>query len=99
MRGFEVDIDALSKASKEYEDQLGELNRIKKEISETLKTLKDEGWNSKAGEACMKKFDDNWAKELDKYINLVDFLKDILKQTKPELEKLVDKANSLQSID
>jgi len=99
MEDFRIDTEAFHKAIEEYKIQLSNLNTIKTNISSNLKVLKESGWNSRAGEACMKKFDDKWAKEIDKYINLVDFLDEVLQGAQPEFENLIDEANKLQVID
>lgn len=98
MGEFKIDTDAISKAISEYDQQLKDLNEIKKNIQDILKALKNDGWNSKAGEACMKKFDDKWANEIDKYTKLLDFLEGVLNGTKPEFENLINESNKLQSI-
>lgn len=98
MSSFKVDTDAFTKAIDEYTKELENLKDIKDSISKTLVILKTDGWNSKAGEACMNKFDGKWANEIDKYIVLVSHLTNVLAEAKAPFDDLVKVAESLQTI-
>lgn len=98
MEDFKIDTDALKKAAGEYEKQLENLETIKLKIDRILFSLKYSGWDSEAGEACMKKFDDKLAKEIDKYIKVVNFLDGVLSGSQIQFESLIEEANKLKFI-
>lgn len=98
MTKFRVDTDTFTVAISAYKKELDNLQRIKNSIQKILDELRRDGWNSAAGDACMKKFEKDWSKDMDKYIVFVEHLNNVLSQSKPEFDKLVEQAKDLQNI-
>lgn len=96
MADFKVDTDAFQTAISKYDSEIKEINKIKQNINGTLGTLRDNGWNSKAGEAALKEFEALCTNNIDKYINILETLKGVLSQSGTEFENLADEISKLE---
>lgn len=99
MVDFKVDTDKLQSAINKYQKELDELKRIKTSLETCIESLKESGWNSKAGEEALRNFESTWSKDLEKYKSYIEFLVSTLKYAKGEFEELVVEASKLQTLD
>ena len=90
MADFKVDTDAFQTAISKYDS---EIQNIKNKI---LINLKDNGWNSEAGEASLKEFEALCTDNIDKYMNIAETLKDVLSQSGTEFENLANEISKLE---
>lgn len=88
-----VDLAFDTMALREYGNRYGaiadDLRIMANKLDTCLQVLKDSGWTTPAGTAFYKMTDTNWKKNIDKYADLLDTLKDILNQASIEYENLV----------
>lgn len=99
MVDFKVDTDKLLSAINKYNEQLEELHSIKRSLIDSIRVLRTTGWNSKAGEAALQKFETIWSDDITKYSSYVKFLGSTLNYAKCEFDDLVEKAHTLSKID
>lgn len=95
MIDFKVDTEAISNSIVKYQTEIDNINKIKENLNTCIQKLRDEGWNSKAGDKFMNSFDDNWSKNVDKYLLLIEHLKQNLSEAGMEFSKLESEAQKL----
>lgn len=88
------DSDAFSTAIAEYTSARNSFKRIKSNMTECTDALRS-GWQSDAGDAFFSSFDDDLSPALDKYINFMDYLIDILQKASAEYDPIVTEAEQL----
>lgn len=96
MADFKVDTDAFQTAISKYGSEIEKINEIKININGILTNLKDNGWNSEAGKAALKEFEELCTDNIDKYMNIAETLKDVLSQSGAEFENLADEISKLE---
>jgi WXG100 family type VII secretion target len=67
--------EALKKARDIYSDQAQEMRDLKTKLSIAVDDIK-EGWNSSAGDEFFKKYDDEWIKNINNYIDVIQHMSD-----------------------
>ncbi|WP_167955702.1 WXG100 family type VII secretion target [Anaerosporobacter faecicola] len=95
MYDLKVDTAAIQTAITEYETIYKEIDTLKEDLTKTIEDLKAVYWQSEGGEAFFKKYDDSWAKNVDVYLKVLEFLKTELGYAKTEYDSLIQKANEL----
>lgn len=96
MADFKVDTDAFQTAISKYDSEIQNINNIKNNINKILINLKDNGWNSEAGEASLKEFEALCTDNIDKYMNIAETLKDVLSQSGSDFENLANEISKLE---
>lgn len=89
------DSDAFSKAITEYTAARDSFDSIKNHMTECTNALRS-GWQSDAGDAFFSSFDDDLSPALDKYINFMEYLIDILQKASAEYDPIVTEAEQLR---
>lgn len=83
------DTGILRKAADNYQKIAVDLRNMAEKLDSLLATLKDSGWTTPAGTAFYNMTNTNWEKNIKKYADLLDTLKDILIKTAMEYETLI----------
>ena len=65
-----LDKDALDKAKTNYSTYAQDMKTLKTKLESAVDDIRS-GWKSDAGDAFFKKFDDEWKKNFDDYINVM----------------------------
>lgn len=99
MADFRVDTEAFNLAISKYRDEIANIENVKKELLNRFNVLKEEGWNSTASEKFIKKFEDDWCKDVEKYIKLIEFLIERLESAITTFEGLSEEVKNLQYTD
>lgn len=99
MADFRVDTEAFNLAISKYRDEIANIENVKKELLNRFNALKKEGWNSTASEKFIKKFEEDWCKDVEKYIKLIEFLIERLESAITTFEGLSEEAKNLQYTD
>ena len=93
-----VDMDALSRTVSVYDTELNNIEAAKKSVRSALGTLRSSGWNSSAGAAWFKLLDDEWLRNIDRQIRILERLRDNLsKIAKPEYERVYEEQQNLKN--
>lgn len=95
MADFKVDIDAFTVAINEYTDAMNEMIRIKDELTSRVEILRDKSWKSSAGDSFFKLYQSDWADNVDKYNDIIDFMNELLRQAQTAYKGLIEEANKL----
>lgn len=90
-----VDIDALATAKSELNAECERMKTLKNELSTAVEDLRTKGWISEAGTEFFKKFDDVWIKNMDDYIEVIDYMIANVEYARGEYERVIDAANSI----
>ena len=93
---FVYDKDVFQAAIKEYEAAIVEFKTLKKNTKDSIQTLKNSGWNSKAGQEFFNNYSDEWEPVLDDYVDLLDYLKACLADGQTLFDPIIDKAQTLK---
>lgn len=88
------DSDAFSTAIAEYKAAKASFEDIKGNMTKCTNALRS-GWKSDAGDAFFSSFDDDLSPALDKYINFMNYLIDILQKASAEYDPIVTEAEQL----
>ena len=75
MAKLKVDIDVLGNTIKTYDTEISNLQHARDAIKRSLVMLKSSGWNSNASKAWFSLLDDEWIKNVDYQIRVLDRLK------------------------
>lgn len=92
---FEYDSDVFSTASKAYGDAYAKLNKLKTNLDNGISDLRTD-WDSEAGKAFFKSYDDDWKTILDQYLNLLAYLQSCIDEAKKEFDPLVTELESIK---
>lgn len=96
MADFKVDTDMLDKTIKVYDESIQKLLSIKTDINTKIENLKDNDWKSVAGDKFLKSYNDDWAKKVVKYADVVGLLKQLLEKGKSDYEELIEESNKIK---
>lgn len=83
------DTTALRQYGARYGQIAKDLRGMSARLDNCLAELKESGWTTPAGTAFHKMAQINWEKNIEKYADLLDTLKDILDQAAKQYDNLV----------
>lgn len=83
------DTTALSTYGDRYGDIANELRVMAQKLDKCLLELEQSGWTTPAGSAFHQMVQTSWEENIEKYADLLDTLKVILKQASKEYDSLV----------
>lgn len=72
---LKVNEEALKKAKVTYQEQSQRMRALKSKLSTAVDGIKD-GWDSKAGDAFFKKYDNEWVQNITDYIDVIQHMSD-----------------------
>lgn len=83
------DTTVLREYGKRYAQIANDLRSMAQRLDDCLQALEDSGWTTPAGTAFHKMSQTNWEKNIEKYADLLDTLKNILDQSSKKYDDLV----------
>ena len=86
---------AFQTAISEYQNVKQSFESIKQSLTNCIDSLR-EGWQTCAGDAFFKDFDDDLSPALDKYINFLAYLIESLEAARISYDAVVDQAQNLR---
>lgn len=92
---LKFDVDAFSTAINEYNSVAEELMKIKCDLETHLQRLKDEYWQTQAGQAFLDKYNQGWADNVKKYILVLQELANLLKRAQSDYAQLEDEIKNI----
>lgn len=97
MAKLKVDIDVLDSTIKTYNTEISNLQQAKDTIKRSLTVLKSSGWNSNAGNAWFSLLDDEWLKNVDYQIRVLDQLRSNLVVARDEYIAVYNEQEALKN--
>jgi WXG100 family type VII secretion target len=97
MAKLKVDLDVLQATINTYNVELGNLKDAKKGIQRALNTLKSSGWDSAASKAWFSLLDDEWLKNIEFQIRVLERLRDNLDIAKDEYQEVYEEQQNLKN--
>lgn len=90
-----LDKDALDKAKTNYSTYAQDMTTLKTKLENAVDDIRN-GWQSSAGDAFFKKFDDEWKKNFDDYINAINHMSSNMQIAKNKYQEVFDEADKLK---
>lgn len=90
-----VDFDVLQRTINTYNSEIVNFRSAKTTISRSLSALRSSGWDSQASRAWFSLLDDEWLKNIEYQIRVLERLRDNMLIAKTEYEKVKTKQDSL----
>lgn len=89
-----LDRDALETAKSEYSSYAQQMSDLKDKLVGAVDDIRD-GWKSDAGDAFFTKFDDEWKKNFDDYINVINHMSSNMEIAQNKYQAVFDEADKL----
>lgn len=89
------DVSEINRMYKKVDDTITELEKKKNKLLQALVELKN-GWNTPAGKSFINSVDIDWANQIDKYIDALETLRDMLENAKTEFSELEEKIGAIK---
>lgn len=90
-----LDKDALDKAKTNYSTYAQDMTNLKTKLENAVNDIRN-GWQSDAGDAFFTKFDDEWKKNFDDYINVINHMSSNMQIAKNKYQAVFDEADKLK---
>ena len=90
-----VDFDVLQSAINTYNDEISNFRNAKTAISRSLSALRSSGWDSQASRVWFSLLDDEWLKNIEYQIRVLERLRDNMVIAKTEYEEVKNKQDAL----
>lgn len=81
---LKVDFNDLQSSIKTYNRTKEDFETVLKNLSQSIDNLKSTGWKSGASDAFFKTFDENWKKNMELHIRIVEHLLECLENANKE---------------
>ena len=92
-----VDLDVMQSTINAYNREILKFKEAKVSIIRSLASLKASGWDSQASKAWFSLLDDEWLKNIDYQIRLLEHLRDCIQYGKQEYDKVLQKQDRLDN--
>lgn len=93
------DTEVLRNAGKKYSEMASTLRGYSQQLDQALSELASTGWTTSAGQAFQIMAQVNWEKNIEKYADLLETLKNILDSAANDYDTLVaDSINNLKLV-
>lgn len=89
-----IDRDAFEKAKTDYLSYAEQMRELKTKLVEAISEIRA-GWQSDAGDAFFKKFDEEWEKNFDDYINVIEHMSKNMEIAQNKYQTVFDEADRL----
>ena len=91
---LKFDVDKISELKGKVADVRGDLDEYKNTLKENLDAIKNE-WNTPAGRKFMEEYDWDWLPQVDKYINVLEKLEELLGVAEENYRDVEEEASRL----
>ncbi len=97
MAKLKVNIDTLQTTIQTYDTEITNLRAARASIQSSLSSLKSSGWDSNAGKAWFSLLDDEWLKNIDFQIRMLERLRNNLIIAKDEYMEVYNEQQALKN--
>ena len=91
---LEFDVEKISSMRTKLQDTARELGEFKTTLLQELELLKSE-WRTEAGRKFAADFNTDWAKQVEKYITIIEAVDELLAVAETDYKAVEEKANSI----
>lgn len=88
--------DAMGTAVENYTETADKMSELRDKLEKEIDTLASTDWQSDAGQKFADTYQNTWAQNVGKYVEVLRELADILSKAAKEYDQLVEKANTLK---
>jgi uncharacterized protein YukE len=92
-----IDLDVLDATISTYNTEISNIKRAKVQVQNALNLLSSSGWDSQASKTWFSLLDDEWLKNIDYQIRVLERLRDNLRIAKSEYLAVVEERDKLTS--
>lgn len=92
---LKVNEESLKKAKGTYQEQAQRMRALKAKLSTAVSGIK-EGWDSKAGDAFFKKYDNEWEKNITDYSEVIQHMSDNMSIADNKYQTVFDTAEKIK---
>ena len=90
-----LDKDALNMAKTNYSTYADDMDILKSTLETAVEDIRKD-WKSDAGDAFFTKFDDEWKKNFDDYINVINHMSSNMQIAQNKYQAIFDEAEKLK---
>ena len=91
---LKIDQDALETAKSNYTNYAQQMEELRNRLKSAVEDTRG-GWKSDGGDEFFKKFDDEWYKNFNDYIAVIDHMASNMQIAKSKYQSVFDEANKL----
>ncbi len=91
---LKVSQEALDSAKSGYDDCVERMTKLRNNLQNAVDGIRS-GWQSEGGEAFFEKFDNQWVKNFNDYIDVIEHMKENMKTSQNKYQTVFDEANKL----
>lgn len=91
---LKINEEAMETAKSGYNDCATRMRTLRDTLKQSVDEIRT-GWNSEGGKAFFKKFDDQWYKNFNDYIDVIEHMSDNMTISKNKYQPLFDEADKL----
>ena len=89
-----INEEAMETAKSGYDDCASRMRTLRDKLKTAVDDIR-EGWDSDAGKAFFKKFDEQWYKNFNDYIAVIEHMSENMTKSKNKYQPLFDEADNL----
>ena len=95
MADLAFDTEEIRGTAKTFRETGDDMMSLRKELSAKISNLKDVNWKSDGGKAFQEMYEDDWCKNVDKYVAMLKEMAGMLDSAAADYDALAEKANGL----
>ncbi len=95
MAKLRIDLDVLERTIQTYQTEIENIREAKTEISKALSSLKASGWDSQASKVWFSLLDDEWLKNIEYQIRVLNRLCENLKIAETKYSSVEEELNRI----
>ena len=96
MPDLKFNLDEFDRAVSGYRDTAKNISELKDTLTKHIDDLKSIYWQSKGGDAFMKKYNDGWVHVVDKYIAVLGEFAQMIQQARNEYAEVEEQARQIR---
>ena len=92
---LKISEEAMDAAKSSYDDCVEKMKQLRKNLKKAVEEIRS-GWDSDGGEAFFVKFDDEWYKNFNDYIAVMEHMSENIQKAKNKYQPLFEEADKLK---
>ena len=92
---LKISEEAMDAAKSSYDDCVEKMKQLRKILKKAVEEIRS-GWDSDGGKAFFKKFDDEWYKNFNDYIAVMEHMSENIQKAKNKYQPLFEEADKLE---
>lgn len=91
---LKISQEAMESASSNYADCVSRMTMLRNNLQRAVDNIKAD-WQTEAGKAFFQKFNDEWYKNFNDYIDVINYMSDNMRKSKNRYQVVFDEADKL----